>query len=79
LKENLDELVQTIALMQTTDPDEFFDVSQANKKYGRVDRTNGAILIEKVREGALLSPIPVINSRNETFANLSSRFGINRS
>ena len=47
LKENLDELVQSVALMQTTDPDEFFDVSQANKKYGRVDRANGAILIEK--------------------------------
>jgi exocyst complex component 6 len=47
LKENLDELVQTVALMQTTDPDEFFDVSQANKKYGRVDRNNGAILLEK--------------------------------
>jgi hypothetical protein len=47
LKENLDELVQTVALMQTSDPDEFFDVSQANKKYGRVDRANGAILLEK--------------------------------
>jgi hypothetical protein len=47
LKENLDELVQSVTLMQTNDPDEFFDVSQANKKYGRVDRANGAILIEK--------------------------------
>jgi hypothetical protein len=47
LKENLDELVQTCALMQTADPDEFFDVSQANRKYGRVDRANGATLIEK--------------------------------
>jgi exocyst complex component 6 len=47
LKENLDELVQTVTLMKTTDPDEFFDVSQANKKYGRVDRANGAILLEK--------------------------------
>ena len=47
LKENLDELVQIVALMKTNDPDEFFDVSQANKKYGRVDRANGAILLEK--------------------------------
>lgn len=47
LKENMDELVQTVALMQTGDPDEFFDVSQANRKYGRVNRANGAILIEK--------------------------------
>jgi exocyst complex component 6 len=47
LRENLDELVQTVALMQTNEPDEFFDVSQANKKYGRVNRANGAFLIEK--------------------------------
>jgi hypothetical protein len=47
LVENLDELVQTVALMQTSDPDEFFDVGQANKKYGRVNRANGAFLIEK--------------------------------
>lgn len=47
LKENLDELSQTVALMQTENSDEFFDVSQRNKKYGRVDRENGAILIEK--------------------------------
>jgi hypothetical protein len=47
LVENLDELVQTCALMQTANPDEFFDVSQANRKYGRVDRANGAVLIEK--------------------------------
>jgi hypothetical protein len=47
LKENLDELVQTVTLMETSNPDEFFDVSQANKKYGRVDRANGAIILEK--------------------------------
>jgi len=33
--------------MQTENPEEFFDVGQANKKYGRVDRSNGAILLEK--------------------------------
>ncbi|KAF2666232.1 exocyst complex subunit Sec15-like protein [Microthyrium microscopicum] len=79
LKENLDELVQTVALMQTSDPDEFFDVSQANKKYGRVDRTNGAILLEKVREGAVVASNPVLSSSNAAFAALGSRFGINRS
>lgn len=47
LKENLDELAQTVALMQSDNSDEFFDVSQRNKKYGRVDRENGVILIEK--------------------------------
>jgi len=81
LKENLDELVQTVALMQTTDPDEFFDVSQANKKYGRVDRNNGAILLEKVREGTIAAQSAASNQPigNATFAALGSRFGIGRS
>jgi hypothetical protein len=78
LKENLDELVQTVALMKTTDPDEFFDVSQANKKYGRVDRANGAILLEKVREGMVAAATPLA-AGSTTFAALGSRFGINRS
>uniref|UniRef100_A0A0D2Y2T1 Exocyst complex component SEC15 n=1 Tax=Fusarium oxysporum (strain Fo5176) TaxID=660025 RepID=A0A0D2Y2T1_FUSOF len=37
LRENLDELAQTIALLQTDNQDEFFDISTRNKKYGRVD------------------------------------------
>jgi exocyst complex component 6 len=90
LRENLDELVQTVALMQTSDPDEFFDVSQANKKYGRVNRANGAFLIEKVREGQLASEkgetgastgglAGVMSGNTGTaFAALGSRFGINR-
>ncbi|KAF2457179.1 exocyst complex subunit Sec15-like-domain-containing protein [Lineolata rhizophorae] len=52
LKENLDELVQTVTLMQADNPEEFYDVSQRNKKYSRVDRENGAILLEKVHEGS---------------------------
>ena len=47
LKENLDELIQTVALMQTDDQMEFFDISVANKKYGRVDRNHGAVLLDK--------------------------------
>lgn len=47
LKENLDELQQTINLMQSDNHDEFFDVSTRNKKYGRVDAMNGPILLEK--------------------------------
>jgi hypothetical protein len=78
LLEHLQELGQTVALMKTTDPDEFFDVSQANKKYGRVDRANGAILLEKVREGMLATTNPIATS-STTFAALGSRFGINRS
>ncbi|KAL1637279.1 putative exocyst complex component [Diplodia seriata] len=51
LRENLDELLQTVTLMQTDDQLEFFDVSQRNRKYGRVDREHGAILLEKVTQG----------------------------
>ena len=80
LRENLDELVQTVALMQTDNPDEFFDVSQANRKYGRVDRATGAILLEKVREGAAEAERRAAagTGRGDTFANLGARFGINR-
>ncbi|KAL8944396.1 MAG: hypothetical protein Q9216_000447 [Gyalolechia sp. 2 TL-2023] len=47
LKENLDELQQTVALMQNENSDEFYDVATRNKKYGRVDMVNGPILLEK--------------------------------
>ncbi|KAF4120251.1 exocyst complex component 6, partial [Geosmithia morbida] len=47
LRENLDELQQTINLMQSDNHEEFFDVSTRNKKYGRVDALNGPILLEK--------------------------------
>ncbi|KAL9007269.1 MAG: hypothetical protein Q9188_000072 [Gyalolechia gomerana] len=47
LKENLDELQQTVALMQNENSDEFYDVATRNKKYGRVDAVNGPTLLEK--------------------------------
>lgn len=47
LMENLDELTQTVALMGTDNTDEFFDVAQRNKKYGKVDPMKGTVLIEK--------------------------------
>lgn len=47
LRENLDELQQTIALMQADNSDEYYDVSTRNKKYGRVDAMNGPLLLEK--------------------------------
>ncbi|KAL8651393.1 MAG: hypothetical protein Q9210_003280 [Variospora velana] len=49
LKENLDELQQTVALMQADNSDEFYDVATRNKKYGRVDAVNGPILLEKYK------------------------------
>ena len=47
LRENLDELQQTILLMQAENSDEFYDISTRNKKYGRVDAMNGPVLLEK--------------------------------
>ncbi|KAL8760166.1 MAG: hypothetical protein Q9184_003409 [Pyrenodesmia sp. 2 TL-2023] len=49
LKENLDELQQTVALLQAHNSDEFYDIATRNKKYGRVDAVNGPILLEKYR------------------------------
>lgn len=47
LEQNLDELQQTVALMESDNHEEFFDVSTRNKKYGRVDAINGPVLLEK--------------------------------
>jgi hypothetical protein len=47
LRENLDELQQTVQLMQSDNADEFYDISMRNKKYGRVDAINGPVLLEK--------------------------------
>jgi hypothetical protein len=47
LKENLDELQQTVLLMQTDNSDEFYDTSVRNKKFGRVDALNGPRILEK--------------------------------
>lgn len=47
LRENLDELQQTVQLMQSDNTDEFYDISTRNKKYGRVDAINGPVLLEK--------------------------------
>jgi exocyst complex component 6 len=47
LRENLDELQQTVNLLQSDNSDEFYDISTRNKKYGRVDAMNGPMLLEK--------------------------------
>ena len=78
LMENLDELTQTVALMGTENSDEFFDVAQRNRKYGKVDNMKGAILLEKVAEGAQVaaqSPTKPTTT-TERFGTLGSRFGI---
>ncbi|KAF4629909.1 hypothetical protein G7Y89_g8228 [Cudoniella acicularis] len=70
LKENLDELQQTVYLMQTENPDEFYDISIRNKKFGRVDALNGPKILEKLTH-SVQSP-----TRNDRLANFSSRFGM---
>ncbi|KAK2000498.1 exocyst complex subunit Sec15-like protein [Colletotrichum falcatum] len=70
LRENLDELQQTINLMQCDNHDEFFDISIRNKKFGRVDALNGPILLEKLTSNAQ-GP-----ARSAPLANFSSRFGM---
>lgn len=47
LKENLDELQQTVQLMQAEDPNEYFDNATRNRKFGRVDPLNGPRILEK--------------------------------
>lgn len=76
LMENLDELTQTVALMGTENSDEFFDVAQRNRKYGKVDNMKGAILLEKVQEGAqVAAQSPTKPSASDRFGTLGSRFG----
>lgn len=48
LLESLDELRQTVALMETDSPEEFYDISLRNKKYRGVDPLKGPVLLEKV-------------------------------
>ncbi|PVI07686.1 exocyst complex subunit Sec15-like protein [Periconia macrospinosa] len=79
LMENLDELSQTVALMGTDNSDEFFDVAQRNRKYGKVDSMKGAILLEKVQEGAqVVAQSSVKAPEKDRFGTLGSRFGLGR-
>jgi hypothetical protein len=70
LRENLDELQQTVNLLQSENHEEFYDVSTRNKKYGRVDALNGPLLLEK------LTPIAQAAARSAPLSNFSSRFGM---
>ena len=90
LRENLDELSQTIALLQTDNQDEFFDISTRNKKYGRVDALHGPMLLEKYVQlkyykgwsrlltKGRLTPVTASPVRSAPLAGFSSRFGIGR-
>lgn len=66
LKENLDELQQTIQLMQSSNSDEYYDVSTRNKKYGRVDAMNGPALLEKYAPCHLVESMVIGNDASLT-------------
>ncbi|KAL2123389.1 hypothetical protein VTJ04DRAFT_3844 [Mycothermus thermophilus] len=79
LSQNLEELQQTVALMQSDNHDEFYDISTRNRKYGRVDAMNGPILLEKLTQGveaAQSQPQTKSSLASAQFANFSSRFGL---
>ncbi|KAG5206056.1 Exocyst complex component SEC15 [Trichophyton interdigitale] len=69
LRENLDELQQTVQLMMAENTDEYYDIAVRNKKYGRVDPMNGPVLLEKLSR-AVQSP-----SKPDSKFSLSNRFG----
>ncbi|KAI1824873.1 exocyst complex subunit Sec15-like-domain-containing protein [Xylaria intraflava] len=77
LRSNLDELEQTIQLLQSDNTDEFFDASMRNKKYGRVDAMNGPILLEKLTQ-QVSSAGPTSQRFAKISSNISSRFGSNK-
>ncbi|KAI1661634.1 exocyst complex subunit Sec15-like protein [Daldinia decipiens] len=74
LRSNLDELEQTIQLLQSDNTDEYFDLLTRNKKYGRVDAMNGPALLEKLTQ-QILSPGQTAQRFANFSSNLSSRFG----
>ncbi|KAG9196040.1 exocyst complex subunit Sec15-like protein [Alternaria panax] len=77
LMENLDELTQTVALMGSNNELEFYDIAQRNKKYSKVDQIKGAVLLEKVQEGAqIAAQSPTVSTGRERFGTIGSRFGI---
>ncbi|KAF1957459.1 exocyst complex subunit Sec15-like protein [Byssothecium circinans] len=80
LMENLDELSQTVALMGTENSDEYFDVAQRNRKYGKVDSMKAPVLLELVEDGKrVMAQSSVAKApEKERFGTLGSRFGLGR-
>lgn len=70
LMEVLQELEQTVKLLQAENADDFYDISVRNRHYGRVNAMNGPVLLEK-----LTHTVEAPNRAAATMANLSSRFG----
>lgn len=51
LGKTIDELQQTVRLMNAEDPNEYFDISLRNSHYSAVDARHGPVLLEKVERG----------------------------
>ncbi|PSR94597.1 exocyst complex subunit Sec15-like-domain-containing protein [Coniella lustricola] len=71
LQNTLEELEQTVALMQIENHDEYYDMALRNKLYSRVNAMNGPMLLEK-----LTHTVEAPSRAAATMANFSSRFGL---
>lgn len=71
----LDELLQTVNLMQTDTPEEFYDISLRNKKYRNVDPLKGPILLERVVKDTPAPASPFASVRKSAGADAPRRVG----
>lgn len=71
LQGTLEELEQTVALLQVENSDDYYDMALRNRLYSRVNAYNGPILLEK-----LTHTVEAPSRAAATMANFSSRFGL---
>ena len=66
--------------MGTDNSDEYFDVAQRNRKYGKVDSMKAPVLLELVEDGkkVMAQSSAAKAPEKERFATLGSRFGLGR-
>lgn len=77
LQQNLDELQQTVALMEADNSDEFYDSGLRNRKYGQVNPMNGPLLLEKITKVVEAAPQGSVGATAaERLKGLGTRFGM---
>jgi exocyst complex component 6 len=76
LQQNLDELQQTVALMESDNSDEFYDSGLRNRKYGQVNPLNGPLLLEKITKVVEAAPSTVAGTAAERLKGFGTRFGM---
>ena len=78
LQQNLEQLQQTVALMEAENTNDYYDNQMRNKKYGLVDPLTGPILLEKLTHTVERGPADERHGVGDRFKglNLGSRFGI---